>query len=287
MDTRKVQKVSAGTYVISLPKQWAVRHDVRAGTLLSIDESASGGLIIKPHGERAAARAPHIKDDEVLEESLIACYIMGAESIVITDIGPTTRARTLSALQELPGLDVAEEGERTIAIRCIIDEHTVKFSGMLDRMCALLRYGAELTHDKPALLQNEQEINRTYHLCERILAKASHDPLFLEQSGIASARIIPALQLLVKRLEHVGDAMKEMPPLDVKQQKWLISLVDMLCGMVRMLTADKLAHAKFPSRQQILSLGKGQRMPQMLFLIRTLQDVKEELILIRTGLALG
>jgi phosphate uptake regulator len=285
MDVRKVQKVSAGTYVISLPKKWAVRHNIKPGTHLAIDESASGHLVITPHASKLAPKTPQVREDDALAETIVACYIMGAMAIVVNETTPAMRAKTLSALQELPGFDVAEETGNTITIRCLLDESTVKFYGLLDRMCALLKYGVELT-ERSAVMQNEQEINKAYHLCERILTKASHDAVFLEAVGIPSTRVIPTLQLLVKRLEHVGDAMKDLPALDAKQQRWLVAAVDMVCSMVRLLTAGKLTGAQFPTREEITRLTQGQKIPQFLFLIRTLQDIKEELILLRVGMAM-
>ena len=289
MDVRRVQKVSAGTFVISLPKKWAVKHDIGAGSILSLTENASGSLIVNTHAQRVAPKTPRLNDEDVLDESLIACYIMGAQSIIIGNATPSIRARTFTAIQELPGLDVAEETASTITVRCLLDESTVRFFSLLDRLCVLLKYGVELAASgtRQALLQNEQEINRAYHLCQRMLTKASHDATFLEQTGIPSVRVIPALQLLVKRLEHIGDALKELPEKVTPQaQKIMTTVIDMTSGMVRLLTAGKLATAKLPTKDDILELKKGQTIPQILFLIRTAEDVREEIILIRTGLTM-
>jgi phosphate uptake regulator len=283
MDMRKVQKVSVGTYVISLPKSWAIRHNVRPGTILGITENAAGSLVLQLHANKAVERTPQINSEHILEESINAHYIAGAQEMIISPATPSIRARTLTALQELPGLEVAEESKASIKVRCSLDENSLHFYGLLDRMCVLLKYGAELTIEgnRVALMQNELEVNKTYHLCERILTRAAHDAVFLEQIGLPLARIIPTLQLLVKRLEHVGDALKDIEKITPQTAKWITALVNMICSMVRMLTAGKLAHAVFPTKQEVQNIGQHHNVPQIVFLIRTLQDVKEELILLQ------
>jgi phosphate uptake regulator len=285
MDIRKVQKVSAGTYIISLPKKWAVRHGIKAGTVLFIDENSSGSLTLQPKANLIEEKIPTIGNEAILDELLIAHYIMGAKELVVASATPDIRARTLASLHELPGLAVAHESKTSITIKYMLDENTVNFYALLDRMCVLLKYGAELvlSGDREALLQNEQEINRNYNLSERVLTRASHDAVYLEQIGLPLARIIPTLQLLMKRLEHVGDAMKDIERVTPPVSKWLHALVDMICSMVRVFSAQKLEHAAFPTKREIEDLRKGHEVPQLLFLVRTVQDVKEELILLQTA----
>lgn len=283
MHVRKVQKVSTETFVVSLPKDWAKRHHVRAGSMLSIAENPSGSLVISP-GPAAASEKPPRLSGELLEESIVACYILGAQTIIVENAVPQVRARVLTILQGLPGLEVDEEGRSSLTIRCHLDEASLRIFLMLDRMCVLLTYGLELAlaGSAQALAQNEHEINRTYHLCQRILTRASYDVLSLERSGIPSSRVIPSLHLLVKRLEHAGDAIKDLPSsLPPKGRTAAARLVGIICGMIRILTARKLESSSLDASAQIESCRKGQTHPQILFLARTAHDVLEELILLR------
>jgi phosphate uptake regulator len=287
MDIRKVQKVSVGTFVVSLPKRWAVKHHVKSGTMLSLTETSSGNLIVSPNIAPAEELTPQFSDEETIEESIIAAYIMGVQEVLVVINSPAMRAKALAAIQELPGMDVVEEQQKSIRIRCLLDESRLRFYSILDRLCALLRYGVDLAGVGPhsAVRQNELEINKAYHLCQRLLTRAAHDPVFLEQAGIPSSRVIPALQLLVKRLEHMGDALKDVPEkVPASARRTLEAIITLTTGMVRQFTAGK--GGKLPSREEIMALKTGQTIPQVLFLVRTAEDVREELILLRTGLAL-
>ena len=284
MDIRRVQKVSTGTFTISLPKKWAERHKVGAHTLLSMTESPSGSLVIKPQADRTEERVPRLSDHRTLEESVIACYILGAPLVVLTGMTPDVRARALNVLQQLPGYEITNETAATLTITCLLDEKTVKLFTLFDRLCALLKYGAELAvaGNLAAVQQNELEVNRNYFLCERILTKASHDAAFLEQAGIPESRMIPSLQVLVKRLEHVGDALKELPAkVPAQQQKTLLLLVGVIVQAIQTLTAGKLAHADLARRADLVKLRDHETQPQLLFLFRTIEDLREELILLK------
>jgi phosphate uptake regulator len=286
MESRKVQKVSQGTLVISLPKQWAVRHHVKQGTILSMRENAAGSLVVEPHLLKVENKVPYIHDGETLEPSIIASYIMGASSIVITNATLAIRARTLTQLQELPGLEVSDETNTTITLKCLLDMEELKFPTILDRLCVLLKYGVALATagNRTALLQNEIEINRNYHLAQRMLTRAAYDNVFLRQIGIPLARLIPAYQLLVKRLEHAGDSLRDLPEkLTDGVRKDVAAAIDMICEMIRHHTAGKSSTAQLPTYERINALRKNQTNPQVLFLIRTTNDVREELIMLRMG----
>jgi phosphate uptake regulator len=283
METRRVQKVSAGTLIVSLPKQWTLRHHIKQGTILSLRENAAGNLIVDADHVKPDLKVPHISDPEILEPAIIAAYIMGAQSVVVSNATLAIRARTLTQLQELPGLEVSEETPTSITLKCMLDMGSLRFSAILDRLCALLNYGTALvaSGNRMALLQNELEINRNYHLAQRMLTRASYDNVFLRDVGIPLARLIPAYQLLVKRLEHAGDALKDLPeknpPAIIKSIEALITIIG---DMIRQHTAGK-HNASLPSYERIAALGKGH--VQLTFLTRTTHDIREELIMLRTG----
>src|SRR5437016_3796918 len=97
MEIRKVQKVSTGTFIVSLPKDWVVRNHVRQGTVLSIEESTAGHLLVGTHARTQGPQEQVLQENAILEESLIACYIMGARKVIITHTA--ARARILTILQ--------------------------------------------------------------------------------------------------------------------------------------------------------------------------------------------
>jgi len=280
METRKVQKVSTGTFIISLPKRWVLRNQLRSGSILSIEETASGNLAIGIMAQERKKEDPIISDISLLEESIVAYYSMGAQRVVIMNLTPVARARALSILQYLPGFEVTHDEERRLVISCLIDESNVRIHQLIERMCALLEYGVSsvITDNADALQKNEQEIDRAYHLCQRILTRATHDPAFLEQSGIPSLRTIPSYQLLVKRIEHCGDAIKDLSHLDVKEKAALQSIITFIVRLLRSLTAGKLSRERLV-REDL----PHNHNPQLLFLRKTAEDIREEMVHLHLG----
>jgi phosphate uptake regulator len=281
MYTRKVQKVSTGTLTISLPKSWASRRNVKSGSTVTIEETAAGHLLVMQGTRTPVAKELHLTDTTLLEESLIAAYILGVNTLVVSSPASEVRARIMSVLHYLPGFEVASETERAITLRCLLDEQDIKFYPLLDRLSVLLEHGAKLAiaGNATALRQNEQEIDRVYHLCQRTLTHAAQDSIFLERAGIPSVQSIPTFQLLVKRLEHIGDALEEIPPkLSPAQQRVVIGMIGIITSLLRLLTVGKLTNARLAVREEIQSSVRGHTLPQILFLAKTAEDIREELV---------
>ncbi|TGC08754.1 AbrB/MazE/SpoVT family DNA-binding domain-containing protein [Methanolobus halotolerans] len=80
MDTRKVQVTGKSTYIITIPKKWAVRSKLKSGSPLSILYAEDGSLIIKPPAFNEGRKARMVKVDKKLEHlkrDIIGLYIVG------------------------------------------------------------------------------------------------------------------------------------------------------------------------------------------------------------------
>jgi len=47
-ELRKVQRTPTGTFFVCLPKSWAEEHGLKKGTLVALDETGEGKLLIDP-----------------------------------------------------------------------------------------------------------------------------------------------------------------------------------------------------------------------------------------------
>ncbi|HIH24446.1 TPA: hypothetical protein HA251_05405 [Candidatus Woesearchaeota archaeon] len=286
METRKAQKVATGTLTISLPKPWVDKHRVKQGSTLTLQETSAGHLIIMQHGPAAIREPAHLSEPLLLEESIISTYILGEERVIIDAATPSLRARTMTVLHYLPGFEIASEDAKTITLRCLLDEQNLRLYPLLDRLCVLLEHGAKLavTGDLAALRQNEHEIDRVYHLCQRILARATQEAVFLEHAGIPSVRSIPAFQLLVKRLEHAGDAIDDIRTISSVHAKSLFAIVGIIVTLVRTFTAGKLNAQRLAVRSQIASIMRPDAPAELHFLAKTAEDIREELVQLYLGM---
>ena len=84
-DVRRIQKTGRNTFIVSLPKKWADRHNVKAGTLAYVTENDDGALRIDVHGAAKSNIAVVDADGEQSLRNVISAYIAGAEHIILGD----------------------------------------------------------------------------------------------------------------------------------------------------------------------------------------------------------
>jgi len=129
---RKLQEMGGATLLVSLPKEWVRRASLKKGSLVSIDESADGGLIIYPSKEGVDGRPdreidiayPSKYSNEGIPNEITAAYLLGYEMIRIAGREPISsrdRERIISSIKLLIGLEVVEEDSRSITSQFLVE----------------------------------------------------------------------------------------------------------------------------------------------------------------------
>jgi len=80
MDMRKVQLTGKSTYIVTLPKKWAISSGLVAGSLLTVSYQDDGSLVITPPFCETASPKKRLRFDGSLDElkrDIIGSYIMG------------------------------------------------------------------------------------------------------------------------------------------------------------------------------------------------------------------
>src|SRR5579862_5624127 len=122
MDTqlRKLQEMGGATLLVSLPKDWIKAASLKKGSVLSIESSGDGGLLLYPVNEATGARAE--KEIEIkypaqfesggIRDQITGAYLLGYDMIRVKGehrISAKDREGILSAIKRLIGLEVVEE----------------------------------------------------------------------------------------------------------------------------------------------------------------------------------
>ena len=84
MNKRKVQLTGGGTYFVTLPKQWATRMKIGRGAEISLEENATGSLLLVPPtlaGENRVSLSLEDKDPLWIERAIISCRSPSARLI--------------------------------------------------------------------------------------------------------------------------------------------------------------------------------------------------------------
>ncbi|KAF5414768.1 MAG: hypothetical protein C5S48_07785 [Candidatus Methanogaster sp.] len=144
MDTRKVQVTGKSTYIVTLPKKWAVDSGLVAGSLVRISYQDDGSIAITPpaHDSLPPAKRLELEGksmDEIMRD-IIGAYVMGYPVIEFhaDRISKEITKKIKSISQNLIGLEVVEETDTRILIQDLLDTGEFTMVTGLKRMSSLI-----------------------------------------------------------------------------------------------------------------------------------------------------
>ncbi|MDM7933927.1 MAG: phosphate uptake regulator PhoU [Methanothrix sp.] len=181
MDTRKVQRTGKSTFIVSLPKGWATKNGIHAGSIIYITQGENGSLTLSTDRAERDLRARldiGDKTGEHLVREIIGCYVGGYRTIEVTS-GQMTSAQKKDLHQivnKLIGPEILEETINKVVIQDLLSSEelqseralkrirTVVRSMIQDSLTALLSGNSELAMD---VILRDNDVDRLYLLISR------------------------------------------------------------------------------------------------------------------------
>ncbi len=221
METRKVYVSGGSTYVISLPKKWVRKIDLKAGDSLVVTEQGSSLLIETSISEKKSTtkevKISQMMSSDALERMIIALYLVGYDTIMVRldrkDHLPF-RKSIRRMLDYLIGIEILEDTNDSMTLEIMIDYRRMTTMQILQRMYSinrsmLLDLGKALRTGDIGLAKDvmvrEGEIDRLYFLVVRQLKSAVEYPQIAEKLGIKRQRDCLGYRIAVKVLERIAD----------------------------------------------------------------------------------
>ncbi len=221
METRKVYVSGGSTYVISLPKNWVRKPDLKAGDSLVVTEQGSSLLIATSISEKKSTtkevKISQMMSSDALERMIIALYLVGYDTIMVRldrkDHLPF-RKSIRRMLDYLIGIEILEDTNDSMTLEIMIDYRRMTTMQILQRMYSinrsmLLDLGKALRTGDIGLAKDvivrEGEIDRLYFLVVRQLKSAVEYPQIAEKLGIERQRDCLGYRIAVKVLERIAD----------------------------------------------------------------------------------
>lgn len=257
METRKVYVSGGSTYVISLPKKWIIKNDVKPGDSLMVTEQ-KGAILIEPGISESQTlvqkiRISQFKNLRSLENFIIALYLAGYNTIhIILDQADNLdyRQTIRHVMAHLIGVEIVEDTDKTMVLEIIVDHNRMPTAHLLKRMYVITRsmltdFINVLQQQDTALAEDitmrEREIDRLYFLVVRQLKSAVRYQQVLERLGITQQQDCLAYRVLVKSLERIADHIEtlshsyirlieqdgEVEPTMIRSVKKIIAIFDL------------------------------------------------------------
>ncbi len=226
MEARKVYVSGGSTYVISLPKKWVKKTNLKPGDSLIVTEHGSSLMIetsvIENESRTKEIKISQITSSQALERLLIAFYLVGYDTIKIKlDRKDHLSYREIirNILDYLIGVEIVEDTNEEMTLEIMLDYKRMNTKQILQRMFSIDR---SMLLDLAKALKNmdiglakdiiirEKEIDRLYFLVVRQLKSAVEYQQIAEKLGIESQRDCLGYRIVVKVLERIADHIENM-----------------------------------------------------------------------------
>ncbi|MDD5473037.1 MAG: PhoU domain-containing protein [Candidatus Methanoperedens sp.] len=221
MEARKVYVSGGSTYVISLPKKWVTKTNLKPGDSLVVTEHGSSLLIetsvIEKESQVKEIKISQVTSNEALERIIIAFYLVGYDTIRIKldrkDHLPY-RKSIRKVMDYLIGVEIVEDTDDAMTLEIMVDYKRMSTMQILQRMYSinrsmLLDLGKALKTVDIGLAKDvmirEREIDRLYFLVVRQLKSAVEYQQIAEKLGIENQRDCLGYRIAVKALERIAD----------------------------------------------------------------------------------
>lgn len=221
METRKIQVTGKSTYVVSLPKKWVLKVNIRNGDSVALLPLPDGTLLINPHitnkDKGHTKKAIQIEDDiEQLQRSFIASYLAGYNVFEFRSRVPLDkeiRNSIRKICKSVIGPEIVEEGENLVVARNLLDSTDFTFSKGIRRMHAIahdmhsmaievIRTGRQELAEE--VKQRDDEVDKLYWMIARQYNNVLRDVSLSDRIGIRPQEALGYL-LVAKSFERIAD----------------------------------------------------------------------------------
>ena len=218
METRKVQVTGGSTYTVSLPKGWATKNDVSAGSIVEF-HSEEDILLLSPKsdGDRDEGEldVTGMDTDHELTRAVMTMYVSGFDVIVLESarISATQRRIIRQATQGLVGLEVIEETAERVVLQDLLDSSELSVKNAITRMrlvsLTMLEDAVEaLVTDDPELARDVKErdddVDRLWYMVSRVFRTVLRNPTAANEIGFPRETVFD-FQSSARQLERIAD----------------------------------------------------------------------------------
>ncbi len=229
MEIRRLQQMGGATLLVSIPKEWARNTLLHKGSVVSIEESSDGGLLIYPVQESNKEKPdkeveitnPSKFGNEKIPTEITAAYLLGYDLIKIKGerrISAKERENIVVAIKRLIGLEIVEEDAKSITSQFLVDNAAVEPSKIFKRISSIVRAMVsdslkQLTSGESAqfhsVAQRDDEVDRLHFLLVRLIRSSVRDRRAAGKFGLTAIDCLD-YRVAANSLETAGDYAVEL-----------------------------------------------------------------------------
>lgn len=226
-EQRKLQITGGSTYIISLPKEWITKNQLKKGSSMILREEEDGSLSVqasrfekKEKQDEAFIRvAPNENPDAVMRKA-ISAYLIGFNVLHVRGIGQnllTSKVRNHLknfTRNYLVGTEIVIDTPNELTLQVLLNYPELTVQSALSRMAIIAASmhkeaisafkNLDYTMAK-SVIETDREVNRFGLYVVRLLKLAVVNSRMVREIGLDSPRTCIGYRLIAKSVERTAD----------------------------------------------------------------------------------
>ena len=231
-EQRKLQVTGGSTFILSLPKGWATRNNLKRGSSMILREEEDGTLSISPtkFGKNEKKDEAYIKTNpndnpDATMRTAIAAYLNGYNLMHIRAQGQKSlNIKTRNHLKNfarnyLVGTEIVIDTPNELTLQVLLNYPELTIHNALSRMSiiassmqkeALTALNNLDYQSSKAVIETDREVNRFSLYVVRLLKLAVSNPRIVKDIGLNTQKECIGYRLIAKAVERTADHATKM-----------------------------------------------------------------------------
>jgi phosphate uptake regulator len=256
-EQRKLQVTGGSTFILSLPKNWAIRNELKRGSSMVVREEDDGSLSISPSKfakkekqDEAFIKAALTDNPDAVMRTAISAYLDGYNILHIRAQGQKVLSSNLRnhlknfARHYLVGTEIVIDTPTDLTLQVLLNYPELTVQNALSRMAIIASsmhkeaIGALKKLDyssAKSVIETDREVNRFSLYIVRLLKLAVSNPRIVKEIGLHNQKDCLGYRLIAKAVERTADHATKISEniLQLKEQinTELLAKIDQLSGL--------------------------------------------------------
>ncbi len=220
---RKLISFGKNSFVVSLPKQWVDKNNLKKGDLISIEEGKEGLLLktgnvdLKKEEPSSIVINAEDKSLDNLKTEIISAYLNNYNIIEVISKDLKTNAPAIRGiLHDLAGLEVINQTSTRIVAKDLININELSITTLVRRMDNITRAMMEDATEcfdgvdhADSLSHIDEEVNRLHFLAYRVIRSGLKDIRIVNSLGTTFLKLHSDHTVTIK-IERIADNVKRI-----------------------------------------------------------------------------
>ncbi len=226
-EQRKLQVTGGSTFILSLPKDWAIRNELKRGSSMLVREEDDGSLSIAPSSfpkkekqDEAFIKAATNDNPDAVMRTAISAYLDGYNILHIKAQGQRVLSSKLRnhlknfARHYLVGTEIVIDTPTDLTLQVLLNYPELTVQNALSRMSIIASsmHKEAITALKKldyttakSVIETDREVNRFGLYIVRLLKLAVSNPRIVKEIGLNSQKDCLGYRLIGKAVERTAD----------------------------------------------------------------------------------